>query len=151
MFWVYYTHCVHPGHLDFFVMADRRLTIMASYLTFDEKIKRLRTLIHTIATYEEIVLDHEEVYNSNYDSWTDGDTYIETEIDLSNENDFPVGEKYAILSFHFKKIKLLGHSYHTHTKVLLFSTIHYGNANDLFTGESKKLKWNGNNNLLQCY
>lgn len=71
---------------------------MARYLTYDEEMQRLRTLIDTVSTDEESLFDDEEEecendeeYNSNHDSSTDSDTNIEVDIDSSNENDFYIG------------------------------------------------------------
>ncbi|GBN79319.1 hypothetical protein AVEN_11699-1 [Araneus ventricosus] len=70
---------------------------MARYLTYDEEMKRLRTLLDTVSTEEESLfedeeeIDDDEEYNSNHHSSTDGDTDIEVDIDSSNENDFYVG------------------------------------------------------------
>ncbi|GBL93801.1 hypothetical protein AVEN_153579-1 [Araneus ventricosus] len=79
----------------FSVMAVRRLENMARYLTYDEEMKHLRTLLDTVLTDEESLFDDEEEtddeYNSTHDS-TDGDTDIEIDIDLSNENYFYVGQ-----------------------------------------------------------
>ncbi|GBL91939.1 hypothetical protein AVEN_172835-1 [Araneus ventricosus] len=70
---------------------------IARYLTYDEEMKRLRTLLDTVSMEEESLFDDEEEiddddeYSSNHDSSTDSDTDIEVDIDSPNENDFYVG------------------------------------------------------------
>ncbi|GFT44613.1 hypothetical protein NPIL_544131 [Nephila pilipes] len=49
---------------------------MARYLTYDEVMRRLRTMLDTMFTDVE------------HDSSTDADTYIEVDDDESNETDF---------------------------------------------------------------